>query len=115
MGLLHGVGDLPQQCAEIHPLLPILQSRELLVAAARHSKATAPSTDDDVASWVKLLPPDRCSDYVIRLAHNEPSLSRLLVKELRELAEDGAYGGKQTILAGASGCAALIAQVAQDA
>ncbi|EFH89199.1 hypothetical protein [Ktedonobacter racemifer] len=59
--------------------------QELLAAAAQHSQATAPSTDDDVAAWVKLLPPDRCSDYLIRLAHNEPRLSRLLVKELREL------------------------------
>jgi len=58
---------------------------ELLAAAAQHSKATAPSTDDDVTAWIKLLPPDRCSDYLIRLAHNEPGLSRLLVKELREL------------------------------
>jgi hypothetical protein len=32
-----------------------------------------------------LLPPDRSTDYLIRLAHNEPGLSRLLVKELREL------------------------------
>ena len=59
--------------------------QELLVAAARHSKTTAPSTDDDVAAWIKLLPPKRCSEYLIRLAHNEPGLSRLLVKELREL------------------------------
>jgi hypothetical protein len=58
---------------------------ELLAAAAQHSKATVASADDDVAAWIKLLPPDRCSDYLIRLAHNEPGLSRLLVKELREL------------------------------
>jgi hypothetical protein len=67
-------------------LAELLQvSQELLVAAARHSKATVPSTDVDVDAWVKLLPPDRCHDYLIRLAHNEPGLSRLLVKELREL------------------------------
>lgn len=59
--------------------------QELLAAAAQHSKATTPSADNDVAAWIKLLPPDRCSDYLIRLAHNEPGLSRLLVKELREL------------------------------
>src|SRR5947209_14735371 len=62
--------------------------QELLIAAARHSKAAAPSTGDDVAAWVKLLPPDRQNDYLVRLAHNEPGLSRLLVRELRELGQD---------------------------
>ncbi len=62
--------------------------QELLIAAARHSKAAAPSTGDDFAAWIKLLPPDRCNEYLIRLAHNEPGLSRLLVKELRELSQD---------------------------
>ena len=59
--------------------------QELLAAAAQHNQAAAPSTDDNVAAWVKLLPPDRCNDYLIRLAHNEPGLSRLLIRELREL------------------------------
>lgn len=59
--------------------------QELLAVAAQHSKASTPATDDDVAAWVKLLPPERCNDYLIRLAHHEPGLSRLLVKELREL------------------------------
>jgi hypothetical protein len=58
---------------------------ELLSAAAQHSKVTAPSTGDDVAAWIKLLPPERCNDYLLRLAHNEPGLSRLLIKELRQL------------------------------
>ena len=62
--------------------------QELLVAAARHSKAAAPSTGDDFATWIKLLSPDRCNEYLIRLAHNEPGLSRLLVRELRELGKD---------------------------
>src|SRR2546428_7337874 len=61
---------------------------ELLVATARHSKAAVPSTGDDVAAWVKLLPPDRQNDYLVRLAYNEPGLSRLLVRELRELGQD---------------------------
>ncbi len=62
--------------------------QELLVATARHSKAAVSSTGDDVTAWVKLLPPDRQYDYLVRLARNEPGLSRLLVKELRELGQD---------------------------
>jgi len=62
--------------------------QELLVAAGQHSKAAVPSADDDVAAWVKLLPPGRRDDYLVRLAHNEPGLSRLLVRELRELSQD---------------------------
>jgi hypothetical protein len=62
--------------------------QELLVAAARHSKTAAPSTGDDFAAWIKVLSPDRCNEYLTRLAHNEPGLSRLLVRELRELGKD---------------------------
>jgi hypothetical protein len=62
--------------------------QELLVATARHSKAAVSSTGDDVAAWVTLLPPDRQHEYLVRLAHNEPGLSRLLVRELRELSQD---------------------------
>jgi hypothetical protein len=58
---------------------------ELLVAAARHSKAAVSSTGDDVAAWVKLLPPERQNDYLVRLARNEPGLSRLLVKEFNKM------------------------------
>ena len=61
---------------------------ELLVATARHSKAVVSSTGDDFTAWVKLLPPDRQNDYLVRLAYNEPGLSRLLVRELRELGQD---------------------------
>lgn len=61
---------------------------ELLVATARHSKAAVSSTGDDIAAWVKLLPQDRQNDYLVRLAHNEPGLSRLLIRELRELNQD---------------------------
>ncbi len=65
--------------------------QELLVAAVRHSsKATAPSTVDDVAAWVKSLSPERRDEYLVRLAHNEPGLSRQLVRELRELKQDKA-------------------------
>ena len=62
--------------------------QELLVAAARHSGPAVSSTGIDVAEWVKSLPPDRQNDYLVRLARNEPGLSRLLVKELRELSQD---------------------------
>ena len=63
---------------------------ELLVAAARHSTAAAPasSTDDDVTEKIKLLPAERQYDYLVRLALNEPGLSRLFVRELRELGQD---------------------------
>ncbi len=72
-----------------HSLAELLQvPQELLVAAARHSKAAALSADDDFAAWVKLLPSDHQNDYLVRLAHNEPGLSRLLVRELRELGQD---------------------------
>jgi hypothetical protein len=71
-----------------HSLAELLQvPQELLLAAARHSDAAAPSTRDDFAAWVKLLPPERQNDYLVRLAHNEPGLSRLLVRELRELGQ----------------------------
>ena len=62
--------------------------QELLVATARHSKAVVSSTGDDFTAWVKLLPPDRQNDYLVRLAYNEPGLSRLFVRELRELGQD---------------------------
>jgi len=61
---------------------------ELLVATAQHSKAVVSSTGDDFTGWVNLLPPDRQNDYLVRLAYNEPGLSRLLVRELRELGQD---------------------------
>ena len=42
--------------------------QELLAAAARHSTAAASSTKDDLAAWVKLLPPEHRDDYLLRLA-----------------------------------------------
>jgi hypothetical protein len=60
---------------------------ELLAAAARHSSAAPPSTHEDVAAWVTLLPPDRRTEYLVRLARHEPGLSRRLVQELRELSQ----------------------------
>ncbi len=61
-------------------------SEELLGAAAQHSTTIIiPSAKDDFAAWVKLVPQECSNDYLVRLAQNEPGLSRLLVKELREL------------------------------
>jgi hypothetical protein len=81
-----GFGTLTAAQYALAELLQVPQ--ELLVATTRHSKAAAPSAGDDFAAWVKLLPPDRQNDYLLRLAHNEPGLSRLLVRELRELGQD---------------------------
>ena len=62
---------------------------ELLVAAAQHSTGTMTSPKkDDFATWVKQLPADRKDEYLLRLAHNEPGLSHLFVRELRELNRD---------------------------
>jgi hypothetical protein len=60
---------------------------ELLMAAAQYSHAAMSSTTNDFAAWIELLPQERRNDYLLRLAHNEPGLSRLLVKELRELGQ----------------------------
>src|SRR5215469_7299304 len=81
-----GFGTLTAAQYALAELLQVPQ--ELLLAAAHHSKAAAPSPGDDFAAWVKLLPPDRQNDYLVRLAHNEPGLSRQLVRELRELGQD---------------------------
>jgi hypothetical protein len=58
---------------------------EVLVAAGRHSQRASAAPDDEFAAWVRLLPPERRDDYLVRLAGNEPGLSRALVTELREL------------------------------
>lgn len=59
--------------------------QEVLVAAAQHSQMPGPSTGDNFAAWIDLLPLDRRNEYLLQLARNEPGLSRLLIKELREL------------------------------
>ena len=62
---------------------------ELLVAAVQHSTGTMTSPKkDDFVTWVKQLPADRKDEYLLRLAHNEPGLSHLFVRELRELNRD---------------------------
>ena len=61
---------------------------ELLAAVARHSKGSVSTTKDDFAAWVRLLSPERQNDYLVRLAQNEPGLSRQFVRELREMGRD---------------------------
>jgi hypothetical protein len=83
-----GLGALTaaqQALADLFQLPP-----ELLVAAGQQSPAAMPASHDaeDVASWIALLPPNRRNDYLLRLAHNEPGLSRTLLRELRELASE---------------------------
>jgi hypothetical protein len=82
-----GLGTLTSAQQALAELLQVPQ--ELLVAAGRHSAAATASAhnEEDVAAWVALLPPDRRTGYLVRLARKEPGLSRLLVKELRELAQ----------------------------
>jgi SOS-response transcriptional repressor LexA len=76
-------GMLTEAQQALAELLQVPQ--ELLVAAAHHSNIIKQSTEDDFAAWVSLLPLERRNEYLVRLAGNEPGLSRLLVKELREL------------------------------
>lgn len=58
---------------------------ELLDATARHSSKMLAEPGDDFAAWIELLPAARRDDYLLRLASDEPGLSRQLVRELREL------------------------------
>ncbi|MDQ2717912.1 MAG: hypothetical protein M3Z08_23705, partial [Chloroflexota bacterium] len=78
-------GELTMAQQELAILLQVPQ--ELLAAAALHSGSATPARADDFSAWIKLLPADRHHDYLLRLAHNEPGLSRLLVKELRTLGQ----------------------------
>ncbi len=70
---------------------------EVFVAAAQYSEAAKSKAKDDFVAWVELLPVDRRKDYLVRLALNEPGLSRMLAKELREL------GGSKTQAAPSTG------------
>ncbi len=58
---------------------------ELIAAAARYSSSATPTPDDDIVAWVELLSQQRRNEYLVRLAQNEPGLSRRLLKELREI------------------------------
>ena len=79
-------GKLTEAQQGLADLLQVPQ--ELLAAAALHSSARMPSTDNDVTARITLLPPERRDDYLARLARNEPGLSRRLVNELRGLGQN---------------------------
>jgi hypothetical protein len=81
-----GFGALTPADQALAELLQV--PRELLAAAARHSQPLRRSPLEDVTSKLGLLPPDRRDDYLVRLARNEPGLSRLLARELRDLGRD---------------------------
>jgi hypothetical protein len=83
-----GFGTLTAAQQALAELLQLPE--ELLNAAVQHSRAATSSRSDDFVAWVELLPQERGNDYLLRLARNEPGLSRLLVKELRELGQDKA-------------------------
>ena len=78
-----GFGSLTAAQQALAELLQVPQ--ELLAAVACHSGTAAPSPKMDIAAAVERLSQERRSEYLRRLALNEPGLSRLLVKELREL------------------------------
>lgn len=79
-------GTLTEAQQALAELLQVPQ--ELLVAAAHHSDKATPSKSDDFTAWIKLLAPDRRDDYLLRLAQNEPGLSHLFIRELRDLGKD---------------------------
>jgi hypothetical protein len=62
--------------------------QELLAAAAQHSSAGSALPEDRFTAWLDLLPAPRQREYLLRLARNEPGLSHLLVRELRELGQE---------------------------
>jgi hypothetical protein len=62
---------------------------EVLVAAAHHSNPAPAAKHEDVAARVTLLPAERRTEYLVRLARGEPGLSRRLLRELRELSQPG--------------------------
>lgn len=84
-----GMGQLTAAQEELAALFRVPE--ELLVAAAEHSakpKASSKAAGEDIAALIQQLPPERVNDYLLRLAQNEPGLSRLFLRELRELNRD---------------------------
>jgi len=84
-----GMGNLTGAQEELAALFRVPE--ELLMAAASHSatgKVSGQVADEDIAALIQQLPPERGNEYLLRLAHNEPGLSRLFLRELRELSQD---------------------------
>jgi hypothetical protein len=82
-GVPPGLGTLTAAQEALAELFRV--SLDLTVAAARYSSPITPMPDDDIVAWVELLPQQRRSEYLVRLAQNELGLSRQLLNELREL------------------------------
>jgi hypothetical protein len=78
-----GMGELTAAQQSLAELLRL--PKELLLAVAQYSSPAKPSVNDDFGTWVELLPQERRKYYLVRLARNEPGLSRLLITELRKL------------------------------
>lgn len=83
MNSRRGLDSLTSAESVLADLLQVPQ--DLLSVAANHSKSIQSETRGKFETLIKLLPPNRRDDYLIRLARNEPGLSSLLVKELRTL------------------------------
>lgn len=84
-----GMGELTGAQEELAVLFQVPE--ELLVAAGEHSaarKASRQEADEDIAALIQQLSQERRDEYLLRLAQNEPGLSRLFVRELRELSQD---------------------------
>ncbi|GER89094.1 hypothetical protein KDW_32560 [Dictyobacter vulcani] len=76
---------LNQLTAAQQELMVLLRVPSALVgAAALYSDDARLAPADDFMDWVQRLPRERCDNYLVRLANNEPGLSRLLVRELRD-------------------------------
>lgn len=81
-----GLGTLTSAQQALAELLQLPE--ELLDAAAKHSAPLSqarPSAPEDLVALIEQLPPARRTEYLVRLAQNEPGLSSLFVRELQSL------------------------------
>ena len=90
--------DFANLTAAQQALAELLQvPEELLITSARHSVGTkTPTPKDDFGAWIKHLPVERKDEYLLRLANNEPGLSRLFVRDLREMNQNKDKGKLST-------------------
>ncbi|GCE27698.1 hypothetical protein KDA_31820 [Dictyobacter alpinus] len=82
-----GLKSLSAAQKELVSLLRL--SEEFVAAAAQYSEPMEASPMDDFAAWIKLLPRERCDDYLVRFARNEAGLRRVLIRELRQAGQSG--------------------------